>query len=706
MKALNNWIWLDNVKYGEYQKSFFTIMCKGANRASKFAIAEFRRRYIFDKKIARVKLKISADTCYQLTLNGDFIGTGPACCGGDFLSLSDPFRHYSDNYELELCGNVLEFHVRVQHVPDALTDYSKGQSGLAAEAVVIFEDGSSDYISTDESWESRIDTHFKAINRYDASGCEAEWSRSVFVPDIWHVTDAPIEVRCHEIVYPSGGKVKLCIPAGEEREIDLEFDKIHSAYAVAHCVGNASVELMISERDGDPYESEFIECCGEFTYRAIRFKSFGHLKLKVKNRGTDTFEISPCCCEVYYPIHAEGSFTCSDTELNDVYDVCKWTLRICRQSIHLDSPKHQELLACTGDYYIESLMTAYTFGDMALAEFDVKRTADWLEINRGVMYHTSYSLIWVQMLYDVYMYTGNRELLYYSLRGLKALLERFGTYLGENGLLEYAPNYIFVDWTTLDGYNMHHPPKYLGQSVLTAFYYGALRTAEKIYAEVGDEAECRKVHEIAQFVRDGFNKYLYDEDEGLYFEGLGTPERSPLNVESLPPNEDKRYFAPYSNILAVNFGICDGDRARRIAESVASDTRFDDIQPYFMHFELEALDKTGLFEKYGIEKLCRWKELVRECNKGLKEGWFAPPYYRFDHSHAWGGTPAYQLPQKLLGLKIIEPGLRKITLSPSLYGLESANIEVPTPFGFIRCSMKQGMHPEITVPDGIEYTII
>ena len=87
--------------------------------------------------------------------------------------------------------------------------------------------------------------------------------------------------------------------------------------------------------------------------------------------------------------------------LNKVYEVCKWTLQICRQTLHLDSPKHQEPLACTGDYYIESLMTAFTFGDMRLAAFDVLRTADWLKENKGVMFHTSYSLIWVQMLYDV-----------------------------------------------------------------------------------------------------------------------------------------------------------------------------------------------------------------------------------------------------------------------------------------------------------------
>ena len=48
-----------------------------------------------------------------------------------------------------------------------------------------------------------------------------------------------------------------------------------------------------------------------------------------------------------------------------------------------------------------TLMTAFSFGDMRLAEFDVERTAELLRHNDGRMFHTTYSLIWVRMLYDV-----------------------------------------------------------------------------------------------------------------------------------------------------------------------------------------------------------------------------------------------------------------------------------------------------------------
>ncbi|MBR5445418.1 MAG: hypothetical protein IKV57_04810, partial [Clostridia bacterium] len=87
---------------------------------------------------------------------------------------------------------------------------------------------------------------------------------------------------------------------------------------------------------------------------------------------------------------------------------------------------------------------------------------------------------------------------------------------------------------------------------------------------------------------------------------------------------------------------------------------------------------------------------------GLAEGFHKPePTYQFDHSHAWGGTPAYALPLALTGLELLEPGFRKIRMHPSLLGLEHASVEIPTPYGMITVTQKQGEEVKITVPDGI-----
>lgn len=52
--------------------------------------------------------------------------------------------------------------------------------------------------------------------------------------------------------------------------------------------------------------------------------------------------------------------------------------------------------------------------------------------------------------------------------------------------------------------------------------------------------------------------------------------------------------------------------------------------------------------------------------------------------------------------EILEPGFKKIRLNPNLYGLAWAEIKVPTPYGVIECSLKEGAAPEINIPEEIE----
>jgi hypothetical protein len=154
--------------------------------------------------------------------------------------------------------------------------------------------------------------------------------------------------------------------------------------------------------------------------------------------------------------------------------------------------------------------------------------------------------------------------------------------------------------------------------------------------------------------------------------------------------------------MAAYTSICDRETAVSLLDRIMSDEIDGDVQPYFSHYLLEAIEKQGLKEKYTLKVIERWKQAVEECDKGLVEGFFAPePSYHFDHSHAWGGTPLCSLPRALTGISILEAGYKKIRFAPSLLGLESARVEIPTPYGMITCEMKQGEEPNITVPDGI-----
>ena len=110
------------------------------------------------------------------------------------------------------------------------------------------------------------------------------------------------------------------------------------------------------------------------------------------------------------------------------------------------------------------------------------------------------------MLWDVYMITGNGNLLKDCEKALSLLLSRFETYIGENGLIETPPDYMFVDWIYIDEISLHHPPKALGQSCMNMFYFGALESAANIYLAIGNQRTAEDFRTKKEALRIAINR--------------------------------------------------------------------------------------------------------------------------------------------------------------------------------------------------------
>ena len=707
MSHMENWIWLDPAKYPENQTSIFSAV-EGAEdhvyTDNNYSVAEFIREYDFGCKVVELSLRVSGDTEFRLDLNGRTVLTGPANVGGDFLFNGVPrSKHYATELTLTPDCDKLSFFARVKMMPVAINEYSRGHGGFMLSARARLSDGSVKFITTDKSWQARLNRAFTLPYRYDQSLDTEIFAPAAEIDNIWHCETSPIKPRTEELIKPVANPVITLLP-GEKKDIDVEFDMIHGGFIALDikAAGPVDVTLDCIETDVSVgrYELHF---SGNDTFRGLQLISAGLYRITAVNNSAAPAEIVPAIIATYYPVFSCANTTTSDKDLNLVLDVCRHTLKYCRQMIHLDSPKHSEPLACTGDYYIESLMTAMSYGDMDLAKFDIVRTAELLRVHDGRMFHTTYSLIWVMMLWDVYRITGDKQLLIDCEDALHLLMDRFRTYMGENGLIETPPDYMFVDWIYIDEISMHHPPKALGQTCLCAFYHGALIYAAKIYAALDDAADAAACESHAADLRAAMNALLYDPHKGLFFDGLNTPTPEDMLYKYLPQNVEKRYYMPHSNILCSLYGVCDDDTARRLIRKVVNEPEWGACQPYFMHFLLEAIFRLGLTDELTLKVVENWKAPIKDCPRGLVEGFIVPePTYSFDHSHAWGGTPLYSVPRALLGLDILEPGYKKIALKPTLLGLDSAHVEVPTPFGVITADLEKGKAPAVTVPDGVE----
>ena len=692
---MKNFIWLDSALYPEYQKTYCTIFADRAD--TKFCVAEFTKKYEFKKKIVNAQIKVSADTKFNLWCNEKWVGIGPVAAGGDYGNTLPMPKYYFNEYTVNPDSECIEFFARVYLSPDVMTDYSCGKGGFILRCDITFDDGTSETVRTDESWKARLNRGYKSTCELDNTITPDEWTDAKITQSVWNLTSAPIPMLSETYIPDENGITEIEVGANKTYVGDIIFDKIYSGHVCLNIDTDSLCEILIEtyEIPGHIVSREKIITDKPLKYRGLRMQSLGGYTLTVKTSGKayilEIGQIFTC-----YPVTQEGSFHCSDEILNKIYEVGKHTLKICRQTLHLDSPLHQETLGCTGDYAIESLMNYFIYGDARLTRLDIIRTADWIKMSGGFMFHTSYSLIWVGMMYDYYMFTADKSVFDDTDESIKILLERFNGYVGDTGVIENPPNYMFIDWGDIDGFSMHHPPKALGQTSLNAFYYYALTSAAKIYKIKGDLKQSEIYASRAASLKENFRQF-FDAERGLYFDGFNTPTGS---NQWMPENTDKRYYLRHCNILAVLYGLCDNPVP--IMEKVMTEEFPFMVQPYFMHYLLEALTVSGLFEKYGLAEIRKWQGQIEECDKGMKEGWGA---FHGDYSHAWGSTPTYQLPYKMLGFEILEAGYKKIALSPTLLGLKSAEIKIPTPFGYIECKMNKSEKPEIKVPSEIEAVI-
>jgi hypothetical protein len=719
-----SWVWLDPVQFPGAQHAPVSWWAGDAHREGRLATAGLlRRSFTLTRIPAQVRLRLSADSRYRLWINGHLAGRGPAMVGGSYAKAEAPDWWYYD--QLDLGGflnrgdNVIA--VEVTTGPDNQTHFSQGHAGFIAE--LLDADGNL-LLGTDPTWRGLAFAGYRTgpwtgfTRDCDLRAYPQGWQLPGFDDRTWpglvlDTTRRP-PLRAHvlpalaeQFVAPCQGD-SLTIPPGTQPvTVRVEFPQMlagHLQFVAQASVGtfldfgfeempgiveSGSRGLRLTMPGGETnYESP-----AYFSARALRLTvTFPPRAEPLTLRGLGLLTRSQS-------VENRGSFACSDPFLTDLWRVCRDTLRLCVQDIHLDSPHHQEALGDHGDYLVEMLMGYYAFGDYALAHVDLERMALDLEQQCGAQFHTSYALLFPDLVADLLQFTGDRATAAAALTAIRMTLGRTLAWRGAEGLLSQAPNYMFVDWIKQAGVNYHHPPAAQGMGALTAFTVRALRRAAWLVRALGaDPAEASTWEKQADELATAFREQLFDPERGLFRDGLCGINRQPTGCW-LPPDPAQEVFTRHTNILAVWAAIVTGTEAAAVLERALADPALPEPQPYFQHYLFEALDAAGLFPAQARKHLDLWRPMLRDNPHSLREMWTSG-----DYSHAWGGTPLVQLSQRVLGVEPTEPGWRSIRLRPQPLDLDWAQGVVPTPLGDI--SIRWERHGttvtlSASVPDGM-----
>ena len=729
------WIWASEKQYPEFQECAYTTF---ANPKGNFGVFLFKKEWECMDSIDNAAMFLTSDASYKVYVNGKTIGYGSAQPGGDYANCNRVNYKFYEKYDIT---NLLKpgsntVTVRVCLGAVVQSEISCGHGGLIADIVIDTKRGRQ-IISTDDTWRCTREKAFlkpdewngnfvckEMERRYD----DREWGRASFVedqgqfprlyatpiPNLRYVEKTPVNIlnpfdfSIEKRISWDTEVSEIRIEKGAPISFWLDFGMLYAGIPHFEIEGNKNTKVVLhmqefpgkTERKGTTETIYLGE--GENKIESLRLHSIHYIQVVISNMSSSVIIKNPGIHVSIYPTGLPGDFTCSNPLYEEIYWLGCRTNQICRQTYHMDSPIHQEPTGCMGDYMIESLMNYYTFGDPYLTRFDILKIGAYLETHEYKMFHPSYCLLYIQMIYDYIMYTGDNTILNRTIKVIKGILKRFIGYLGENGLMEHAPNYMFMDWVEDGRFNRHHPPKCMGQGYLSALLAGTLSCACRIFEmEKGLDNDISQYQKYRKVIVDAINQKLWKPEKGLYVDGLYDPKAS-TDSRWMPADTREEFYSQHMNTLAVLYDVAPQEKQQELMVKVMENHDLSQAQPYFMHFIFNALTKTGLFEKYGLSQIGRWEQLLKENPSGLKEVWDG---FDCDYSHAWGGTPTYQLPARILGVVPVSPGFREIYFAPCLPDeLTFAKGTIPTPYGNIEvCLTRKGeaIEKQIQCPRGV-----
>ncbi len=680
-----------------------------------------RKEVVLDRKPKKVTAWITSNN-YLLYINGRPASRGPADPGADFQGGGSKRRFYD-------CRDLTPF---FRQGKNALGVELIGCNDLLLELQVEYPDGKIATFKSDDSWKAIASAYLKKQEAapkdaaklgkgpkplFDATAEPVGWLQPGFDDSAWtacKITTAPAETMVAnelpplmEARYPyfeisrvSGGVTVPNKPFTDgqpvvvrgDGEFAVKFDKIMAGRCGIKVKGSKGARITLAVNETNSWGGKIYQLLlrdGVQYFESRDYAALGTINVLVQNASAPVEIMDVSADFLSQPVEYQGAFSCSDEALNTLWKSGRWSTQICMITHHLDSPQHQEPISDYGDYLIADLVNYYSMGNnTSLARQDLRKWA-WVMTNAKYhTFHTSYIFYWLQSLVNYYQFTGDKTVVEELTPSVHAVIDQFASYLGKNGIISEAPNYMFMDWVTVrDDQNpkisfaCHHPPAVIGQGYMTALFYRALADAITISKLSSDTAHVEKYEKLRHAIAESYQSELWNPQRGMYRDGKPFVTSVAPN-KWMPADVQMESFSVQNNAVAVLHDLAPASEQAAIVEGMIANKNWD-VTPYYMHFVFDAIAHAGLFGKYGVTKMHEYKvipetQTVREMGPN-----------RGDFSHGWIASPTYQMSSKILGISPAAPAYDKILIHPELCDLKWAKGTVPTPHGNVEVSWKK-----------------
>lgn len=376
-----------------------------------------------------------------------------------------------------------------------------------------------------------------------------------------------------------------------------------------------------------------------------------------------------------------GTFTCNDERVNKVRDTALYTVQLNMQDYIYDGIKRDRLV-WLGDLNPEIRVILANFSNLELIPKSLDSVRDQTPLPKYMNNMMTYSAWWIINQRDYYMHTGDINYLAQQRDYLLGLFDIFKNFVADDGKLSLGETRCFLDWPT----NHDRDVQLAGGQGLFAMTFEAAAT---LFNALGHHDLQKLASELAAKL------FLYKPDPKgnktaaamLTLSGV----RDCTDVLTTNCTAGVSTFYGYYMLLAQPV-----TSALKVIRDYWGAMLDYGATTFWEDFDLDWIKNSNRIDELPIPgKDDLHADFGKYCYLGI----------RHSLCHGWAGGPAAFLPEKVLGVSVLEPACAKLSIKPDLGDLDFVHGTYPTPKGVVTIHAERGKKTTVDAPNGVDIVL-
>lgn len=380
-----------------------------------------------------------------------------------------------------------------------------------------------------------------------------------------------------------------------------------------------------------------------------------------------------------------GKIETDDESINKILETAVYTCTLNMQDGYFLDGIKRDRLVWSGDMYAEIKTALCSFGNTP----HTKRSLDFVKATTpdGFWMNNipSYDAWWVINVCEYYNYSGDSAYLTKNLNNMNAAMKELDACIDEDGTMDFGKtgrklglHKFFLDWPT-DGTK----DAVTGTALLILY-------AARIFKETAKDSAC---DEAICSIKRKLQRYISEETSKKQIAAFQVLCGKPSDrLKRLLEKDGASGFSTFMSYFILKALAASGsDRTVEFIKEYYGGMLRRGATAFWEDFDISWLDGSGRIDEIPApDKKDLHADYGQFCYKGL----------RHSLCHGWSSGVLPFFIEEIVGLKILEPGFKKVAVRPDPGSLKYIAAKIPTPYGVMSIEVKNG-RTDVVVPNGI-----